>query len=77
MKLEKELQSFFAAMKYVVGDGKSIDFWRANWLPGGSIESTRPTLFSYVKITSLTLHKELQNHSWIQDIDGTPSNRVI
>ncbi|EEE69615.1 hypothetical protein OsJ_29192 [Oryza sativa Japonica Group] len=77
-KQPKELHDlFFSATRQVLGDGENTKFWLADWLPIGSIKARFPLIFSHVERKGLTVARGLQNHRWVRDIKGAPSNRGI
>ena len=77
-KQPKELHDlFFSATRQVLGDGENTKFWLADWLPIGSIKARFPLIFSHVERKGLTVARGLQNHRWVRDIKGAPSNRAI
>jgi hypothetical protein len=57
--------------------GENTKFWLADWLPIGSIKARFPLIFSHVERKGLTVARGLQNHRWVRDIKGAPSNRAI
>ncbi|BAT14573.1 Os11g0577200 [Oryza sativa Japonica Group] len=67
----KSLHCFAAGSKVLLGNGASTSFWCDNWLPdGGSVQYRFPILFSFVKLSDITVAAALCDNSWIADIRG-------
>uniref|UniRef100_J3NA39 CCHC-type domain-containing protein n=1 Tax=Oryza brachyantha TaxID=4533 RepID=J3NA39_ORYBR len=67
----------YLATKFIVGNGTTVNFWKAHWLPGGSIMNSRKCLFSHVEKSNLTVADGVHNNRWVRDIKGAPSNVAI
>lgn len=67
----KSLHCFAAGSKVLLGNGASTSFWCDSWLPdGGSVQYRFPILFSFVKLSDITVAAALCDNSWIADIRG-------
>ncbi|KAF0917288.1 hypothetical protein E2562_017464 [Oryza meyeriana var. granulata] len=62
---------FGAATSITLGDGNKASFWTESCLPDGvTITSRAPKLFSFIKLSKLTVAAALLNNNWVKDIKG-------
>ncbi|PNT70867.1 hypothetical protein BRADI_2g19285v3 [Brachypodium distachyon] len=61
-----------------LGDGSRAKFWSDNWLPGGrAVQDWAPSLFSFVRDSSMSVAVAFPTNRSVRDIRGGLSTQAL